>query len=378
MEQIPASPSEASQLAVSSKQLSAYGYYVLSDGLFYAIEPYSIKMEFGFNKLGGLKYAPASSDFKIVVFRPDWYYEHTSFFAQDLDIVNHDYTKRIEPKIVQVAEHVYELEFPALEKGQLLVIRDYNNLYGIGIGSISDALIELFNTTKAPPHAVIDNLKKALKSFPDNLVIQALKGVWEYKVLEEKTEKVWNAVQEKLQNYKGREDREGKLVLADDVLHEIQYYLSLADNTPRKVEAEALIAEIESYKSNKPQVEKQELPDISQLAEHVVCYSGDTFTLTMVDVGEEVLLRFKGIPNEYDNVVIRHKKQIQNEATGAFILQTDEINGENWNTFCYENDGWGGLYTYVYPPQINNQVYIQEGGITEDTPLKLYKDYSKQ
>lgn len=378
MEQTQTSPSEASQLAQMSNQLSAYGYYVMVDGIFYTIEPYSIKMEFGFNKLGNLKYAPVDKEFKVIVFRPDWYYEHTSFFAQDLDIVNHDYTKRIEPRIRQVAEHLYELEFPALKKGQLLVIRDYNNLYGIGIGSISDSLVEVFNTTKAPAYAVIDNIKKALKSFPDNLVIKALKGVWEYKVLEEKTEKVWKTVQEKLDKYNQRDDREGKLIFADDVLHEIAYYLSLDDNTPRKQEAEVLVKEIEVFKNDKPKEVKEELPDISLLVDNVKCYIGDTFTMTMVEIGDDMLIRFKGLPNEFDGVVLRHKKQIQNEATGAFLLQTNEVNGENWNTFCYENDGWGGLYTYVYPPLIDNQIYVKEGGVTEDTPLKLYKDYTKQ
>ena len=378
MRQTQTSPSEESQLAQASNELSAYGYYVLVEGLFYTIESYTIKMEFGFNKLGNLKYAPADKEFKIVVFRPDWYYEHTSFFAQDLDIVNHDYTKRIEPKITQVVPHVYELEFPALKSGQLLIIRDYNNLYGIGIGSISDTLVELFNTTKAPAYAVIDNIKKALKSFPDNLVIQALKGVWEHKLLEEKAEKGWKTIQEKLDGYNQREDRAGKLVLADDVLHEVEYYLSLDDNISRKEEAEALATEIQAFKNKKPEVVKEELPDISLLADNTKCYIADTFTMTMIEIGDEVLLRFKGIHNEYDGVVLRHKKQIQNEATGAFILQTNEINGENWNTFCYENDGWGGLYTYVYPPQINNKVYVKEGGVTEDTPLKLYKDYVKQ
>ncbi|WP_428740870.1 hypothetical protein [Tenacibaculum sp.] len=378
MKQTQTSPHEASQLAQASNELSVYGYYVLVDGLFYAIEPYAIKMEFGFNKLGSLKYAPVDKEFKIVVFRPDWYYEHTSFFAQDLDVVNHDYTKRIEPKITLVVPHVYELEFPALKKGQLLIIRDYNNLYGIGIGSVSDALVELFNTTKAPAHAVIANIKQALKSFPENLMIQSLKGVWEHKLLDEKSEKVWNTIQEKLDNYNQRSDREGKLVLADDVLHEIEYYLSLDENTPRKEEAEALVTEIMVFKNTKPEVVKEELPDISLLADNVKCYTTDTFTLTMVEIADEVLLRFKGIPNEYDGVVLRHKKQIQNEVTGAFLLQTNEVNSENWNTFCYENDGWGGLYTYVYPPQINNKVYINEVGITDDTPLKLYKDYTKQ
>ncbi|MCX2680054.1 hypothetical protein OOZ15_08905 [Galbibacter sp. EGI 63066] len=380
MAQTPTSSGETSQLANTSPQLSEYGYYIMVDSTFYAIDPYPIKMEFGFNKLGGLKYVPADKDFKVVVYRPKWHYEHTSFFAQDLDIVNHDYTNRIEPKIVQVAEHVFELEFPALKKGQLLIIRDYNNLYGIGIGSISDTLVELFNTTEAPAYAVLDNIKKALKSFPNNIMIESLKGVWEERALEEKTGKVWKTVQEKLAEYEARDDREGKLVLADDVLHEIQYYLSLDENPPKKEEAEKITAEIEAFKNDKPEVVKEPLPDMSLLAENVVTYSGGSATLTMVEIGDDVLVRFRGIPNEYDGVVLRHKKSIQNEATGSFTIQTNEIKGqENWNTFSYENDGWGGGSYFAYPPLINDKAYMYPSADNDsDTPMKLYKDYSKQ
>ena len=56
----------------------------------------------------------------------------------------------------------------------------------------------------------------------------------------------------------------------------------------------------------------------------------------------------------------------------------NEINDENSNTFCSEKNGQGVLYTYMCPPQINNNVYEKEGGKNEDSPLKLYKEHTKQ
>lgn len=380
MANLPKSPLEESQLADAIQELNAYGYYVLVAGLFYQIEPYSLKMEFGFNKLGNLKYAPVDENIRIVVFRPKWHYEHTSFFAQDLDIVNHDYTKRIEPRITQRSENIFELYFPALKPGQLLIIRDYNNLYGIGMGSISDTLINLFNTTEAPASAVLQNIKQALKSFPQNVQLQASKCVWELKEVNEKTAKTWRAVVEKLAKYNERDDRQGKLVFANDVVNEIQYYLSLDENPLHKKEAQKILAEIERFKSEKQEVKVTDVPDRSLLSKQIAFYKAGQFTLTAVEIGEDVLLRFKGLPNEFNEKVLRHKKAVQNEATGAYILQTNEINGDNWNTFNYENDGWGGLRTFVYPPLIEQQfdVHMTESGGNSDSPEKMYLDYCDQ
>ncbi|PIB36649.1 hypothetical protein BFP72_15190 [Reichenbachiella sp. 5M10] len=371
---------EESQQANPVTDLTEYGYYVLIDGAFYLIEPYSIQMEFGFNKLGQIKYAPVDeTPIRVIVYRPDWHYEHTSFFAQDLDVVNHDYTQRIEPQITQRAEHVFELHFPALTRGQLLVIRDYNNLYCIGMGSVSETLVQLFNTTDAPAYAVVENIKQALKSFPDNLQLQASLGVWELKNIDDKSAKAWKQVEEKWAQYNEREDREGKLLFAGDVEHEIAYYLSLDDQMPQREAAETMLSEIETLRQTKPEEETKEALDKAKLAPNTMVYRAGQFTVTAVEVGEEVLLRFTGLPNEFDGKVLRHQKAIQNESTGAYILQTTEVTGDNWNTFNHENDGWGGLRTFVYPPMIEQQfdVYYDED-LAGESPEQMYEDYCAQ
>lgn len=372
-------PQEATQLAPAFQELTSYGYYVLSDQMYYLITPCNIRVEFGFNKLGNLMYAPADDKITIVVYKPDWIYENTSFFAQDLDMVNHDYTKKIEPLIEKVATNVHLLTFPALHKGQLLVIRDINNLYAIGMGSISDRLVELFNSTDAPAAAVLNEINQALKSFPENLQLQASRGVWELKEEDDRAQKAWNGVIKKLDQYKERTDRPGKLVFANDVIHEINYYLSISDNLPHKEEAEQILAEIEAFKNQKEEVVSEPLPDKSLLSSKVVAYSSRTFTVTYVEIGDEVLLRFTGLPNEFDKKVLRHKKKIQNAANGAYILSTTEVTGNNWNTFNYENGGWGTVRIFVYPPKINQQtdVYL-DLDYYGDSPEDLYDDYCKQ
>lgn len=372
-------PLEESLIAPAFEELTAYGYYVLIDQVYYLITPYDIQVEFGFNKLGKLTYAPVEDQFTIVVYKPEWDYDQTVFFAQDLDIVNHNYTKKIEPMIEKFGQHIHKLTFPALHKGQLLVIRDINNLYGIGMGSISDTLVELFNTTNAPAAAVLSNINQALKSFPQNLQLQASKGVWELKEIDDKSQKAWEGVQKKLAQYNEREDRAGKLVFADDVVHEINYYLSIGDSPAHKEEAEEILKEIDAFKNQKEEATAVPLPDKSLLSSQVTVYVSRTFTVTYVEIGDEVLLRFTGIPNEFDNKVLRHKKQIQNEFSGAFILSTTEITGKNWNTFSYENNGWGGHRTFVYPPNINQQtdVYLDIDYIPESAE-DMYNDYCSQ
>lgn len=374
------SPLEASLPAPAFQEISTYGYYVLIDQLYYQIAPYDIKMEFGFNKLGNLTYAPVENDdITIIVFQPEWYYENTAFFAQDLDIVNHDYTKKIEPMIERLGKTMHQLKFPALHKGQLLVIRDLNNLYGIGMGSISDTLVNLFNTTNAPAAAVLSDLKQALKSFPENLQLQASKGVWELKEQDDRAVKAWKDVQKKLDQYNERTDRAGKLVFAGDVEHEINYYLSLGEDLPQQEEAKKILTEINAFKNQKEEIVSEPLPDKSLLSSQIMVYISRSFTITAVELGDEVLLRFTGLPNEFDKKVLRHKKKIQNEATGAYILTTTEVTGKDRNTFSYENNGWGSFRTFVYPPMVNQQVdvYLDIDQIPE-SPEDLYNDYCQQ
>ncbi|UII28529.1 hypothetical protein LVD15_08880 [Fulvivirga maritima] len=372
-------PEEQSLPVQPVTELNAYGYYVLVDNLYYPVYPYDIQVEFGFNKLGKLRYVPADADLRVIVYMPEWMPDHTVFFAQDLDVVNHDFTKKLEPLAKPVTKDIFEITLPALHEGQLLIIRDYKGLYGVGVGSISDALVELFNTTDAPAAAVLSDINQALKSFPENLQLPASKSVWESKEVDDKSNKVWDDVLEKLEQYNSRDDRPGKLVFADDVEHEIGYYLSLGDNLPHKEEADKILAEIDAFKNKKEETAPAALPDKSLLGKNITVYESNSFTLCWVEIGDEYLLRFQGLSNEFDQKVLRHKKQIQNEATGAFILSTTEITANNWNTFTYENDGWGGLKTMVYPPLIQQQEYVYKFNDTySDSPEDLYNDYCKQ
>ena len=73
------------------------------------------------------------------------------------------------------------------------------------------------------------------------------------------------------------------------------------------------------------------------------------------------------------------KKTVQNEALGTFILQTSEINGNNWNTFSLENDGWGGGRVFVYPPMIEQQIDVYRDDEFEAENAKdIFNDYCAQ
>ncbi|MBL6449378.1 hypothetical protein JMN32_23910 [Fulvivirga sp. 29W222] len=374
---------EESQLAPVCNEPNQPGYFVYVDEKYYFIDPYHIQWEFGFHKLQNLKYAPVEGqDFKVIVNLPNWAPNHAAFFAQPIEIVNHDYTTPIEPKVTVNNFNRIELTFDKLKQGQLLIIRDQTNLYGIGIGSISGKLVDLFNTTDRPSHAVLGNLKDALKSFPNNVQLKELLGVWEEKYVVEKSEKTWATVLEKWETYKREEERGSKKVFANDVEHEIEYYLSLADNQPNKGEAESILEKIEVFRNTKVDLGPKRLPGREELSGRVTCYRGygsmDLF-ITMVEVGSkgDVLLRFRGLPNEADGVVYLHKKAIQNESTGSYILQSSEINGDNWNTLSYENDGWGGGRLFVYPPLVNQAIDIAVDHRAEgvESPDEMYDDY---
>lgn len=376
---------EETQLAVESNELRQPGYFVEVGEKYYSIDPYHIQWEFGFHKLRDLKYAPVTDQqFKIVVNIPDWTPDKAAFFAQPIEIVNHDYTIPIKPTVTNGFNR-YELTFDNLKPGQLLIIRDHNNLYGIGIGSISDKLIDLFSTADGPAHAVLGNVKDALKSFPDHAGLQGLLGEWEEKYISAKSEKAWETVQEKWQKYKQEEERGAKKVFANDVENEIAYYLSLTDSPANREEAESMLAEIEVFKNTKPDITPKPLPGKDELSSRVTCYRSYgpmDLLITMVEIGSEgnAFLRFKGLPNEADGVVYLHKKAVQNSSTGSYILQSSEINGDNWNTLSYENDGWGGGRLFVYPPLVNQAIDIAVDHRAEgvESPEDLYDDYCNQ
>lgn len=374
---------EQSQLAIESTELSRPGYFVAVGGKYYSIDSYHIQWEFGFHKLRDLKYAPVASgeEFKVVVSIPDWRPEQAAFFAQPIDIINHDYTIPIKPVISNGFNRV-ELTFDNLKPGQLLIIRDHTGLYGIGIGSITYRLVELFTHTDAPAHAVLGNIKDAIKSFPDHSGLQELQATWEEKYTQAKSAKAWEAVLEKWQNYKLEEERGSKKVFADNVENEITYYLSLSENPANREEAASMLENIETFRNTKVEPRRKLLPGKEELSSRVTCYRSYgpmDLLITMVEIGSkgDVLLRFKGIPNEADGVVYLHKKAIQNESTGSYILQSSEINGDNWNTLSFENDGWGGGRLFVYPPLVNQAIDIAVDHRAEnvESPEQMYDDY---
>ncbi len=374
-----------SQLAVKTGEMTSYGYYLSVDNEFYQVAPYDIKLEFGLNKLGKVQYAPINESIKLFVYRPDWEYKQTSFYAQELNVVNHDYTNLIEPQIIKHKDDLYELVFPGLKSGYLLVIRDINNLYAIGLGSISDHLVNLFNTTDAPVHAVFEDVKQALKSFPDNEQLKNAKVMWENRYHNDKVNEIWENILSKHKKFEEHENRGDKLVFARDTLQEINYYFSLEGEKTQIDSVESMKSQLEAYIDDVPPVQEKAPLDKSKLSPSLVIYRSHQFIITMAEIGNEYLLRFKGITNEYNGKVVRHSKNIQNESTGSFILKTDEIVGkENWNTFSYENDGWGGSRSFVYPPLINERhdVYQVNEFDTdieiEDTTEKLFNDYNKQ
>ncbi|UII30445.1 hypothetical protein LVD17_19315 [Fulvivirga ulvae] len=375
---------EQSQLAIENNELSRPGYYIAVGGKYYSIDHYHIQWEFGFHKLRDLKYAPVSNqEFKVVVNIPDWRPEHTAFFAQPIEIVNHDYTVPIKPVVTQGFNR-YELTFDNLKPGQLLIIRDHAGLYGIGMGSITDKLVDLFATADGPAHAVLGNVKDALKSFPDHSGLQNLLKKWEAKYTIVKSEKSWETVQEKWQKYKLEEERGSKKVFANDVEEEIAYYMSLTENPANREEAESMLERIEVFKNSKVEIKPRRIPGKDELSSRVTCYRSlgpMDLLITMVEIGNkgDVLLRFRGIPNEADGVVYLHKKAVQNESTGSYILQSSEINGDNWNTLSYENDGWGGGRLFVYPPLVNQAIDIAVDHRAEDveSPEQMYDDYCK-
>ncbi|MEH0157017.1 hypothetical protein V6R21_23050 [Limibacter armeniacum] len=376
------SPLEESLLAEAVTQPTEYGYYLSYNDLYYKLESCTVRYDFSYHKLRGIKHIPfQDTDIKVIAHFPDWNYQQTNFFIQGLNDLNLNNPKQTEPvSFFQKGADTYELSFTNIREGQMLFVCEYNNQYAMGIGSISDALLEMFNSGDDKTSSVFGNITMALKSFPENLQLQALKSIWEQKETDEKTAKIWEVVLQKYSDFENREDREGKLVFADDTLHEIQYYLSLDSHPAQKEEAEKLIQLLEAFKNEKVEQVKTELPDRSLLAKNAIVYKGDYFTLTTVQIGDELLLRFNGIPNHFDGVVLRHKKRIQNDFTGDYILQTNEVNGDNWNTFCCEADSWTGRsYLFVYPPLIDTKVGVQiDYSNTDDTPEKVYDDYCRQ
>lgn len=375
------------------REIESEGYYFKTSQGYYRAAPFAIEWEFGFNKLAKIPYFELIGEpITMIVYKKNWSFENTYFLVQSLDIVNHDHTQQVVPKIKPMGHDRYELTFPGLEPKHLLIMRDVNGFYCTSFGSISGRLEELFQSTDAPAHAVLGNLKSALKSFPGNKILKALLPQWQMKRDLARAADTWETIDKKWHEYSQESRPDSKQALAEKVEQEIRYYMSFADELPlgeklpKADDGQRMLdmlqqqrEEIGRLKSHKKVVIPTE-EDLRGSVSRYRAYSNN-LTITLVNIGDEgdVLMRFNGIPNKHNGKVYRHKKELQNEATGAFIYKSDEINGENWNTFNLENDGWGGERNYVYPPDIEEQVNIHADNDEKEKPIEsaqdLLKDY---
>jgi hypothetical protein len=361
------------------------GFYVKTGGKYYLASHFDIKWEFGFNKLADVKYAPIEREFELYVYRRNWHPAEAAFFSQELALVNHDYAaKQLAPHVKPVADNLYQLMFEGLEANKLLIIRDHSGLFTIGLGNVLQRLIHVFSSAEAEPHVVVSNLKDALRSFPDNETLSALLPLWEERHAQARAESTWQAVMAEWEKFEGATDPDTKAVFASNTDHEIELYLNTMEQPEHIERAGTLQQAIKDFHANNiVSTTDIPVPDRSEVSSSVTRYRSQSLMnliITFVDVGDEgdVLIRFKGLPNEHDNKVYRHKKAIQNDSTGAFIYQTKELDGSNWNTFMYENDGWNSS-TSIYPLGIEEQadVYMDNDEADEkiESADQLYGDY---
>jgi len=367
----------------------SFGYYLASQGQYYRAEPSDLQYDFNPSKLAKLTYAPlgeTTDPVQLIVYQEDWSSKDTGFYAINIDLLNHElYNNQITPKISKLDEQHYQLTFDQLTSGQVLFISDATGLYSLALDSPSDKLIEIFSSIKESASFVVGKLNRALKSFPDNAQLKALLSEWEGKVAGEKAAKVWADVLKKWQEYQDQQDEESKEIYAGRVERELSYFLSLTQDPQQQAEAKGLQQQILDHRAQAEAANAQAkivVPDQAELQGPVKRYQvyGEKITITMVDLGTDgdALIRFSGLPNEHNNQVYRHQKEVQSTSTGSFIYTTAEINGNNWNTIVVEN-GWGGLSAFVYPPGIEERKGIYASTDDKETPVEdarlIYHDY---
>lgn len=380
----------ASSLAPSyqySHEFEHYGYYLESQGRYYQAQASNLQYQFNLSKLRSISYAPVTPDqpLSVTVYQEDWQAKETRFYAYDVDLRSHDFSQNIIPKINKLNEQTYQLTFDSLAYGQVLFISDPVGLYAIGLGSPSELAVSALSSAEQPAYVVQGQLSKALQSFPDNQELKALQQTLESKVATEKAEKIWSTVADLWQDYLQQSDPESKAFIGGKVERELSYYLSQAGRTTER-EAEAanmrqqMQADADAAKAQAAATPIQ-IPDISELHNNVTRFRvlDSSITLTLVDLGNDgdVLIRFSGLPNAHNQQVYRHKKAIQNPSTGAFIYQTKEITGDNWNTLVVESSNWYGQHSFVYPPAIEQQmtIIVDSSDQAIESAEQLYRDY---
>jgi len=379
-----------SQEAEKFSELTADGYYIKAKDAYYRAGRYDLKWEFGLNKLQQVRYAPMSdeitSDEITMVFKGyRGLLEGAEFWAMNLDVGNHDYGIKLRYQVVAQDGNLFTLKFDALKPEHLLIVSDAAGFHVIGFGSVSDRLIEVFKHSDKVPYAVLGHLQDAIKSFPDNQDLKNLVAVWETRYTQYKLDQSWQKVAECWQQYNDADTASLKEAYAKDVEQEINYYLSLDENPVQKAKCESYlqtIAELRAENKAANDAAQDVIPDKSELVNKLWLYRAyeNDMLISMAEIGDagDVLIRFKGLGNEHEGLVYRHKREYQNEDLGSYIYKTMQINGENWNTFSEANDGWGSSELFVYPPDIDQRVNVymsEDREDVSDSAEALFADY---
>lgn len=388
MSKYQASPLEESQQAIALKEPNEVGFFVKMNDLYYPINSCSFNREFNYKKLQHITYLPFDEDsnFTIVAHGANLYPENISFFVNELSTktISYDYNSvPTNVQVIQLSDSLHEFIFTDLKSNQFIVIQDHNQrtYFAISLSSLSNQLVEFFSNVSADSGLVTQMIQDSVQSFPNNIQLQAMLNIWEGKEIDEKLDQIWIEITKKWNQFLIEKNHQTKHVLAKDVLHEIRYYTSFSEDSRGKEIADITI-EISAFQKIKMAM-SSELPTKEQLSNYITCYRSEqaNFIITVVELGkEEALIRFKGLHNEMDGRVFRHKKAIQNSFSGTYIWQTYEITGNNWNTLSCENDYHGTSFR-VYPPLIQQSVYVKidnEIKDIEDSSEQLFSDYCNQ
>ncbi len=355
------------------------GYYVAQEDTYYASTPYK-KLEFGFDKLKDLSYAPVKDDSPIVlhVFKQDWEPAQSVFYAMDLDIVHHDFGHRLSPSVRPLGDDRYELTFADANNKQVLFAQDASGLFAISLTEPVARIIDVLTNTEREPHVALANVKDALKSYPDSKELQELLEFWQKQYASAAAAKSWAKIQAEWELYQSAE-QSSKAMHTANLRHELGFFLAAhkdADEASRGEEILVMLDAAEKARSAaKPVFQKP--AGVSELVE---LYQGHGIILTIAKItgSDDVLIRVKGAGNDHDGKVYRHTRVWQNESNGSFTYRSEEIDG-GWNTFIVENDGWGGVSIRSYPPGVEQSVNVYKDIKTEsETSQSLLDDYISQ
>ena len=355
-----------------------FGYYIYNQNEYYSLEPYR-KWEFGFNKLNAIKYTQVedNGNIKLHIYQKDWAPTKSEFFAMDLDLVHHDFGHKLNPQIKEISPNRFEVNFPNLNKNQVLFVRDFTGNYAISLTEPVERLISVFENTNAEPHVALGNIKDALKSYPESTELQELKNQWQVKYDQAAMEDAWQRVETEFAKYQeAPQDR--KSFIADELKHQIRIYSSLPLSDKYADKAQSILSMIEQNEKTAELLKKSkpfEAPEaVSDLVE---IYKGDNLvvTITKITNTDDVLIRVLGSGNDYDGKVYRHTRKWQNESNGSFIYHSEEIEN-GWNTFIVENDGWGGNSIKSFPPGVDQAVHLRRDmDSAAEASEKLLHDY---